>query len=79
MGKQRDQPATNKQQVYIQRLLRTSVRRNCWSTRTTGMHPRMGTQNAFICQVQEDFAEPMSRMENYLDYVSHRPGVHLDG
>ena len=25
------------------------------------------------------FAEPMSRLENYLDYVSHRPGVQMDG
>ena len=23
--------------------------------------------------------EPPSRMENYLDYVSHRPGVQMDG
>ncbi len=33
----------------------------------------------FIRQAREDFAEPMSRMENYLDYVSHRPGVELRG
>ena len=41
--------------------------------------PTQGHANAFIRQVQEDFAEPMSRMENYLDYVSHRPGVQMDG
>ena len=29
--------------------------------------PTQGHANAFIRQVQEDFAEPMSRMENYLD------------
>ena len=41
--------------------------------------PTQGNANAFIRQVQEDFAEPMSRLENYLDYVSHRPGVQMDG
>ena len=33
----------------------------------------------FIRQAREDFAVPMSQRENYLDYVSHRPGVELRG
>ncbi|UQT49469.1 hypothetical protein M5E87_06430 [Flavonifractor plautii] len=41
--------------------------------------PTQANADTFIRQVQEDFAEPMSRMENYLDYVSHRPGVQMDG
>ena len=79
-GEQQDQPATNKQQAYIQRLLRdfpgTDELLEYEDYRNA---PTQAHANAFICQVQEDFAEPMNRMENYLDYVSHRPGVHLDG
>ena len=41
--------------------------------------PTQANAGAFIRQVQEDFTEAMSRMENHLDYVSHRPGVQLDG
>ena len=29
--------------------------------------PTQANADTFIRQVQEDFAEPMSRMENYLD------------
>lgn len=75
-----NQPATKKQQAYIQRLLRdfpgAEELLEYEGYRNT---PTQGHANAFIRQVQEDFAEPMSRMENYLDYVSHRPGVQMDG
>ena len=79
-GEHGDQPATKKQQAYIQRLLRDFpgaeelLEYEDYQASPTAEHA-----NAFIHQVQEDFAEPMSRMENYLDYVSHRPGVQLDG
>ena len=79
-GEQQDQSATSKQQAYIQRLLRdfpgAEELLECEDYRNA---PTQGNANAFIRQVQEDFAEPMSRMENYLDYVSHRPGVQMDG
>ena len=79
-GEQQDQPATSKQQAYIQRLLRdfpgAEELLEYEDYRNT---PTQGNANTFIRQVQEDFAEPMSRMENYLDYVSHRPGVQIDG
>ncbi len=43
-GEHSGQPATKKQQAYIQRLLRTSpARRNCWNTRTTRTRPHRGT------------------------------------
>ena len=79
-GEHSEQPATKKQQDYIQRLLRDFHGADeLLEYEDYRNAPTQGNANAFIRQVQEDFAEPMSRMENYLDYVSHRPGVQLDG
>ena len=79
-GEQQDQPATKKQQAYVQRLLRDFPgAEELLEYEDYQKNPTVEHANAFILQVQEDFAEPMSRMENYLDYVSHRPGVQLDG
>ena len=79
-GEQQDQSATSKQQAYIQSLLRdfpgAEELLEYEGYRNT---PTQANADTFIRQVQEDFAEPMSRMENYLDYVSHRPGVQMDG
>ena len=75
-----EQPATKKQQAYIQRLLRDFPGADeLLEYEDYQVSPTMEHANAFIRQAQEDFAEPMSRMENYLDYVSHRPGVQMDG
>ena len=79
-GKQQDQPATKKQQAYIQSLLRDFPgAKELLEYEDYCNAPTQANANTFIRQVQEDFAEPMSRMENYLDYVSHRPGVQMDG
>lgn len=79
-GEHSGQPATKKQQAYIQRLLRDFPgAEELLEYEDYQNAPTQGHANAFIRQVQEDFAEPMSRMENYLDYVSHRPGVQMDG
>ena len=79
-GEHSDQPATSKQQAFIQRLLRDFPgAEELLEYEDYQASPTVEHANAFIRQVQEDFAEPMSRMENYLDYVSHRPGVQLDG
>ena len=79
-GKQQDQPATKKQQAYIQSLLRDFPgAKELLEYEDYCNAPTQANANTFIRQVQEDFAEPMSRMENYLDYVSHRPGVELRG
>ena len=79
-GERGDQPATKKQQAYIQRLLRDFPgAEELLEYEDYCSTPTQANANTFIRQVQEDFAEPMSRMENYLDYVSHRPGVQLDG
>ena len=79
-GEQQDQPATKKQQAYIQRLLRDFPgAEELLEYEDYQNAPTQANADTFIRQVQEDFAEPMSRMENYLDYVSHRPGVQMDG
>ena len=75
-----DQPATKKQQAYIQRLLRDFPgSEELLEYEDYRGAPTQKNADAFIRQVLEDFAEPMSRMENYLDYVSHRPGVQAEG
>ena len=79
-GERADQPATTKQQAYIQRLLRDFPGADELLEYADYLNtPTQGNANVFIRQVQEDFAEPMGWMENYLDYVSHRPSVQLDG
>ena len=79
-GEHGDQPATKKQQAYIQRLLRDFPgAEELLEYEDYQASPTVEHADAFIRQVREDFAEPMSRMEHYLDYVSHRPGVQLDG
>ena len=79
-GEHSGQPATKKQQAYIQRLLRDFPgAEELLEYEDYQNAPTQANADTFIRQVQEDFAEPMSRMENYLDYVSHRPGVELRG
>ena len=79
-GEQQDQPATKKQQAYIQRLLRDFPgAEELLEYEDYQNAPTQANADTFIRQVQEDFAEPMSRMENYLGYVSHRPDVQMDG
>lgn len=39
--------------------------------------PARAHADGFIQQAYEDFMEPKSRMENYLDYVAHRPLLEL--
>lgn len=79
-GERADQPATKKQQAFIQHLLRDFPgAKELLEYEDYRDAPTQGNANVFIRQVQEDFAEPMGWMENYLDYVSHRPSVQLDG
>ena len=79
-GEHSDQPATKKQQAYIQRFLRDfHGAEELLEYEDYQNAPTQANADTFIRQVQEDFAEPMSRMENYLDYVSHRPGVQMNG
>ena len=74
------QPATKKQKAYIQRLLRAFPdARELLEYEDYLKNQTQESASEFIRQAREDFAVPMSQRENYLDYVSHRPGVQLNG
>ena len=74
------QPATKKQKAYIQRLLRAFPdARELLEYEDYLKNQTQESASEFIRQAREDFAVPMSQRENYLDYVSHRPGVELRG
>ena len=73
-------PATKKQQNFITRLLKSFP--SCWELIEYEEyldHPTQGSASAFIQQVQEDYMETLEQKENFIDYISHRPGVQKDG
>ena len=73
-------PATKKQQDFIARLLKSFP--SCWELIEYEEyldHPTQGSASAFIQQVQEDYIEALDQKENFIDYISHRPGVQKDG
>ena len=73
-------PATKKQQDFIARLLKSFP--SCWELIEYEEyldHPTQGSASAFIQQVQEDYMEALEQKENFIDYISHRPGVEKDG
>ena len=73
-------PATKKQQDFITRLLKTFP--SCWELIEYEEyldHPTQGNASAFIQQVQENYLEALDQKENFVDYISHRPGVQKDG
>ena len=73
-------PATKKQQEFIARLLKSFP--SCWELIEYEEyldHPTQGSASAFIQQVQEDYIEALDQKENFIDYISHRPGVQKDG
>lgn len=73
-------PATKKQQDFIARLLKSFP--SCWELIEYEEyldHPTQGSASAFIQQVQENYIEALDQKENFVDYISHRPGVQKDG
>ena len=42
-------------------------------------NPTQGNASAFIQQTWEDYVEALDQKENFIDYISHRPGVQKDG
>ena len=73
-------PATKKQQGFIARLLKSFP--SCWELIEYEEyldHPTQGNASAFIQQVQENYIEALDQKENFVDYISHRPGVQKDG
>ena len=73
-------PATKKQQDFIARLLKSFPScRELIEYEEYLDHPTQGSASAFIQQVQEDYIEALDQKENFIDYISHRPGVQKDG
>ena len=73
-------PATKKQRDFITRLLKSFP--SCWELIEYEEyldHPTQGSASAFIQQVREDYMEALEQKENFIDYISHRPGVQKDG
>ena len=73
-------PTTKKQRDFITRLLKSFP--SCWELieyEEYLNHPTQGSASAFIQQVQEDYMEALEQKENFIDYISHRPGVQKDG
>ena len=73
-------PATKKQRDFITRLLKSFP--SCWELieyEEYLNHPTQGSASAFIQQVQENYIEVLDQKENFIDYISHRPGVQKDG
>ena len=73
-------PATKKQQDFITRLLKSFP--SCWELIEYEEyldHPTQGNASAFIQQVRENYMEALDQKENFIDYISHRPGVQKDG
>ena len=73
-------PATKKQRDFITRLLKSFP--SCWELIEYEEYLEQATQgsaSAFIQQVREDYMEALDQKENFIDYISHRPGVQKDG
>ncbi len=72
--------ATEKQREYILRLVKTfpQAKELAEYEDYLSMHTKDAASD-FIDQVWEQFIDSMDKRENYLDYVSHRPGVRSDG
>ena len=73
-------PATKKQQDFIARLLKSFPScRELIEYEEYLDHPTQGNASAFIQQVRENYMEALDQKENFIDYISHRPGVQKDG
>ncbi len=73
-------PATKKQQDFIARLLKSfPTSRELIEYEDYRERPTQGNASAFIQQTWENYAEAMDQKENFVDYISHRPGVQKSG
>ena len=71
-----DLPATKKQQDYIQRLLRDFPEsKELLEYEDYLAQPTRTNASELIQQVHEEYVAALSQKENYLDYISHRPGA----
>ena len=72
--------ATEKQREYILRLVKSLPQSKELAEYEDylSMHAKDAASD-FIDQVWEQFIDSMDERENFLDYISHRPGVRSDG
>ena len=71
-----DLPATKKQQDYIQRLTRDFPEaKELLEYEDYLDQPTRANAADFIQQIHEEYVAAMCQKENYLDYISHRPGA----
>ena len=69
-------PPTKKQKEYIARLLRGFPQgRELFEYEDYREMPTRETASELIEQLYEQFVEPLDKKENFIDYVSNRPGV----
>ena len=73
-------PATKKQRSFIDRLVRSfPTSKELIEYEDYLANPTQGNASAFIQQTWEDYVEALDQKENFIDYISHRPGVQKDG
>ena len=73
-------PATKKQRSFIDRLVRSfPTSKELIEYEDYLANPTQGNASAFIQQTWEDYVEDLDQKENFIDYISHRPGVQKDG
>ena len=73
-------PATKKQCSFINRLVRSfPTSKELIEYEDYLANPTQGNASAFIQQTWEDYVEALDQKENFIDYISHRPGVQKDG
>jgi len=76
----RELPVTKKQQEFIARLLKSfPTSRELIEYEDYLARPTRGSASDFIQQALEDHVEVLDQKENFIDYISHRPGIQLDG
>ena len=75
-----DQPATEKQRDLILRMLESYPQMiELGEYADYAAAQTMKTASELIDRAWEQFVSTMDQRENYIDYVSHRPGVLMDG
>ena len=73
-------PATKKQCSFINRLVKSfPTSKELIEYEDYLANPTQGNASAFIQQTWEDYVEALDQKENFIDYISHRPGVQKDG
>ena len=73
-------PATKKQGSSINRLVKSfPTSKELIEYEDYLANPTQGNASAFIQQTWEDYVEALDQKENFIDYISHRPGVQKDG